>query len=62
VGLKRSEQASPSGYKNSDLLEENADGASLPWWDFWSPLHAHSQGFKIEMKAHPDRAFLHRFM
>jgi hypothetical protein len=34
--------------ENSDLLEETRMVLGLPWWDFWLPLHAHSQGLKIK--------------
>jgi hypothetical protein len=34
--------------ENSDLFEETPMMLGLPWWDFWLPLHAHSQGLKIK--------------
>ena len=34
--------------ENSDLFEETPMVFGLPWWDFWLPLHAHSQGLKIK--------------
>ena len=34
--------------ENSDLFEETPMVLGLPWWDFWLPLHAHSQGLKIK--------------
>jgi hypothetical protein len=51
----RSGKAFRNGYdfffwsrENSDLLEETPMVLGLPWWDFWLPMHAHSQGLKIK--------------
>ena len=51
----RSGKAFRNGYdfffwsrENSDLFEETPMVLGLPWWDFWLPLHAHSQGLKIK--------------
>ena len=51
----RSGKAFRNGYdfffwsrENSDLLEETPMVLGLPWWDFWLPLHAHSQGLKTK--------------
>jgi hypothetical protein len=34
--------------ENCGLLEETPMVLGLPWWDFWLPLHAHSQGLTIK--------------
>ena len=37
--------------ENTNLLADTPMVLGLPWWDFWLPLHAHSQGLSLKRVA-----------
>jgi hypothetical protein len=54
-GAAKHEKAFRNGYdfffwdrENTNLLTDTPMVLGLPWWDFWLPLHAHSQGLALK--------------